>query len=176
MFQSVTVALYHRDRFSQGRARRTFGYEAYHWAIVIMPEVSDGRDCHEFDATDASEIDSVTFRINNPTMDWFFRPKINIDPMLSPKLLGRIVIGQIPDELSGDDLSDFFERVPLPVKNTHPQQSCVTWVINAIRASQEQEWVPAYDLDKLKDWALSYADERMKNSGPRDPIVRYHSA
>ncbi|KAJ4265309.1 hypothetical protein NW762_004594 [Fusarium torreyae] len=139
-----------------------------------MPEDSHGRDCHAFDATDASEIDPVTFRMNNPTMDWFFRSKINIDPMLSSKLLGRIVIGQIPDERSGEELSNFFERVRLPVKNTHPQQSCVTWVIDAIGALQQQGWAPAFNLDQFKEWALSYADERMKKSGSREPIVRYH--
>jgi hypothetical protein len=40
--------------------RRVFGYEAYHWAILIVPEQSEGRDYWAFEATDATEIDPVT--------------------------------------------------------------------------------------------------------------------
>lgn len=175
MVQLVAVALYHRDHFSRGNARRIFGYEAYHWAIIVMPQVSQGRDCSAFDATDASEIDPVTFRMRNPTMDWWFRVKENVDPALSAKLLGRIVIGQLPDGMSSAELRDFFGRVRLPGKNTNPQQSCVTWAVDAIRALQRQGWVGEFELDQFKDWALSYADDRMKGRDSREPSVRYYN-
>ncbi|KAH7184806.1 uncharacterized protein B0J16DRAFT_122641 [Fusarium flagelliforme] len=174
MVQLVALALYHRDHFSLGNARRTFGYEAYHWGILITPQTSRGRDCHAFEATDASEIDPVTFRMNNPTMAWWMRHKGNVDPALSAKLIGRIVIGQIPDGISAADLKKFFGTVPLPVKNTHPQESCVTWAIDAIRTMQRQGWVPQIELNGFKDWALSYADERMKGTNAREPSVRYY--
>ncbi|RSL63552.1 hypothetical protein CEP54_005151 [Fusarium duplospermum] len=141
MTQLVALALHHRDNFSRGRSRKVFGYEAYHWGIIVMPEPSEGQDCYAYDATDASEIDPVTFRMNNPSMDWWFRVKENIDPTLSTKLIGRIVIGQVPDGVSSADLRSLFERVDLPVKNRHPQQSCVTWTLNAIQALQRQGWV-----------------------------------
>ncbi|RSM18746.1 hypothetical protein CDV31_002466 [Fusarium ambrosium] len=114
MTQLVALALHHRDNFSRGRSRKIFGYEAYHWGIIVMPEPSQGRDCDAYDATDASEIDPVTFRMNNPTMDWWFRVKENIDPTLSTKLIGRIVIGQVPDGVSSADLRSLFEGVDLP--------------------------------------------------------------
>ncbi|GAB0137871.1 hypothetical protein EsDP_00006124 [Epichloe bromicola] len=79
MTQLVTIALYSRDHFSRGNARQIFGHEAYHWGIVIMPQRSQGRDCQAFEATDASDIDPVTFRMTNPTMDWWFRVKENVD-------------------------------------------------------------------------------------------------
>ncbi|KID87956.1 hypothetical protein MAJ_10761, partial [Metarhizium majus ARSEF 297] len=175
MADLVTVALYHRDHFSQGNARRAFGYEAYHWGILIMPQTSQGQDCHVFDATDASDIDPVTFRMKNPTMDWWFRSKTDADPALGTKLIGRIVIGNVPDEVSKTELEGFFGKVPLPVKNTHPQQSCVTWVEDAIRTLQEEGWVREFDIHRFKDWALSYADERMKGEDSAEPPVQYYS-
>jgi hypothetical protein len=107
-------------------------------------------------------------------MDWWMRYKANVDPELSAKLIGRIVIGQIPDGISSADLQKVFATVPLPVKNTHPQQSCVTWAIDAIRTMQRQRWVPQIELNGFKDWALSYADERMKGSDAREPSIRYY--
>ncbi|PNY27572.1 Uncharacterized protein TCAP_02502 [Tolypocladium capitatum] len=175
MTQLVAVALYSRDHFSRGNARRIFGYEAYHWGILIMPQKSQGRDCQAFEATDASNIDPVTFRMTNPTMDWRFRATENVDPTLSAKLLGRIVIGQVPDGVSSAELRDFFESVPLPVKNTHPQQSCVTWAVDAIRSLQSQGWVWKFELDRFKDMALSYADERMKGLDSTEPSVKHYS-
>ncbi|KAI9162892.1 hypothetical protein HJFPF1_04487 [Paramyrothecium foliicola] len=71
-------------------------------------------------------------------MEWWFRAKGNGDPALSAKLIGRIVLGQMPDSMSVAQLHDFFEKVPLPVMNTDPQQSCVTWNANAISALQSQ--------------------------------------
>ncbi|KAL2675627.1 hypothetical protein Neosp_011817 [[Neocosmospora] mangrovei] len=173
MTQLVALALHHRDNFSRGRSRKIFGYEAYHWGIIVMPEPSQGRDCYAYDATDASEIDPVTFRMNNPSMDWWFRVKENIDPTLSTKLIGRIVIGQVPDGVSSSDLRSIFEGVELPVKNRHPQQSCVTWALNAIRALQRQGWVWEFEIDPFKDMALSYADERMKGRDSSEPSLKY---
>ncbi|KAM5355126.1 hypothetical protein ACJ41O_001772 [Fusarium nematophilum] len=177
MTRRIAVALHHRDRFSHGNARKTFGHEAYHWAIMAMPEESQGQDCcYSFDATDTSEIDPVTFRMTNPTMDWWFRAKENVDPAVSDKLIGRIVIGELSDEVSNAELRDFFERIPLPVKNTDPQQSCVTWATDAIRALQRRGWVREFEIGQFKDWALSYADERMKGADSREPSVKDYSA
>lgn len=174
MGREVAVALHHRDQFSLGNARKAFGYEAYHWGIMVMPEPGQERDCHSFEATDACEIDPVTFRMNNPTMDWWLRCKEDVDLGIFDKLLGRIVIGQIPDGMSSAELRDFFAKIPLPVKNTNPQQSCVTWAVDAIRALQGQGWSSAFELDQFKDWAMSYADERMKGSDSREPSIKYY--
>lgn len=172
--QLIAIALHHRDNFSQGRNRKIFGYEAYHWAIFIMPEVSEGPDCQTFDVSDASTIDPVTFRFTNPTMDWIFRANLDADPELFDKLLGCLVIGEVTDKASKVELRDFFDTIPMPVKNTHPQQSCVTWAVNAIQAMQEKGWVRNTDLNQLKDAAISYADERMKGLDSAEPKVKYY--
>ncbi len=52
--QLIAVSLDDRDTFSRGNSRKLFGYEAFHWGIIIMPETSLGGTCQAFDATDAS--------------------------------------------------------------------------------------------------------------------------
>ncbi|KAI6767715.1 hypothetical protein HG530_005724 [Fusarium avenaceum] len=174
MTRLIALALYHQDSYSQGNSRRIFGYEVYHWGIIIMPERSQGRDCIAFEATDASEIDPVTFRMSNPTMDWYMRMKYPVDPELSGKLIGRIVIGQVPDGISDAQLRALFDKVRVPIKNTDPQQSCVTWAIDAIDLLQKQGWASQFELNGFKDWALYFADERMKKAGSKEPSIAYY--
>ncbi|KAK9434690.1 hypothetical protein VB005_09472 [Metarhizium brunneum] len=176
MARLATVALYHRDTLSKGHSRRVFGYDAFHWGMMVMPENSHGRDCNAYEATDASEIDPVTFRMNNPHMNWWFRPKENIDPELSSKLIGRIVIGHIPEDVLNPELEEFFASIPLPAKNTNPQQSCVTWTVNVILALQRRNWAWSFDIEPFKDWALAYADDRMKVTSSTQPKVVTYSA
>ncbi|KAF5669516.1 serine threonine kinase [Fusarium heterosporum] len=175
MVQLVAVALYHRNHFSLGNARQAFGYEAYHWSIMVMPEPSEGDTptCHIFDATDTSAINPETFRMNNPTMDWWFRSQIDTNPYLNMKLLGRVVFGRIPDEISSVKLDEFFRNIPLPVKNTYPQQSSVSWAVDAICAIQRQGWAPEFDLRNFKDFALAYGDVRMKGSESGESDITY---
>ncbi|KAF4586027.1 serine threonine protein kinase [Ophiocordyceps camponoti-floridani] len=174
MAMLIAIALHHRDHFSHGKARQTFGNEAYHWTINITPEANQSHGC-SFEATDATTIDPVTFRMTNPTMDWWFRHEEDVNLTSSPKLLGSVVIGEVADNMSSAQFRDFFARVRLPAKNTHPQQSCVTWVADAICALQERGWVTKFDIDQFKCWALSYADERMKGMASTEPIVKYYS-
>lgn len=167
MTLQIGVSLYHRDHYSQGRNRQIFGYEAYHWALLITPDEGQSEhDCDAYDATDTNIWDPVTFRMTNPTMDWHFRAKRGFDPEEEIKLIGQVVIGVLPTDVSRDELEDFFRGIPLPEKNRDPQQSCVTWLTNAIRALQKKEWIRSFDVDRFKDWALRCADEKhgSKNS------------
>ncbi|KAF4336052.1 serine threonine kinase [Fusarium beomiforme] len=172
MVQQVAVALYDRGDFFRGDKRLVFGYEAYHWGIVILPETQQEREHHAFSATDVVEINPVTFRMHNPTMSWWLRSEENINPGESSKPLGCIIIGEIPDDITFAQLDEFFNCISLPVKNTHPQQSCVTWIMAAIQALQRENWIPQFELDEFKDWAVSYADERMTDLNTE--IVYYH--
>ncbi|KAH8178366.1 serine/threonine protein kinase [Sarocladium implicatum] len=178
MSRLIAVALYHRDHFSKGQARRTFGADGFHWAIaIIVPgaeEAAGGR--RVFDATDASEIDPATFRLNNPSMEWWFRDQQTADPTLAAKLLGQLVIGQVPAEAQPDELRDFFEAIPLPVKDSNPQESCRTWVLDAIRALQKRGWAPAFDLQNFEDEAVAYADRRLEDTDSKEPSLKYFVA
>ncbi|KAF5712516.1 serine threonine kinase [Fusarium mundagurra] len=173
MVQQVAVALYDRGDYSRGDKRRVFGYEAYHWGIIIMPDGPEERDYHAFSATDVSEINPVTFRMHNPTMTWWLRAEENVKPDENVKPLGCIVIGEVPEDVTFAQLDGLFHSISLPVKNTHPQQSCVTWIVYAVQALQEQGWVTQFDLDEFKDRVVSYADERMEGSNSQ--VIFYQS-
>ncbi|KAJ4151431.1 hypothetical protein LMH87_012132 [Akanthomyces muscarius] len=183
----VTLALYHRDSLSHGNSRRIFGYEAYHWGLLFTPassssSPSDAAPLYSFDATDASDIDPVTFRLRNPSMDWWLRAETR-PTAPNPKLLGQLVVGTLPDgDAWGEEggggferLKAIFEEVPLPEKNTHPQQSCVTWAVAAVGRMQTQGWVPAFDLQVLKDAALAYADARIKEDATEPALKEYRA-
>ncbi|CAH0018371.1 unnamed protein product [Clonostachys rhizophaga] len=173
MRRKVALALCHRDYFSRGHSRETLGHSAFHWAITVVPETTHGNDCDEYDATDSSEIDQKTWRMINPSMDWYFRVRSDVGLDHNPKTVGRIVIGSVSDEVSRADLKDLFEAIALPVKNTHPQQNCVTWAMSAVQELQRKGWVQEFDIDQFKDWALSYADERLNTLDTRESIEVY---
>lgn len=175
MERQISVTLYHRDHFSSGRNRQIFGYQAYHWGIMIIPqgdEPSSSRRYEVYDATDASELNMKTWRMNNPSMDWWFRVRTEADhEQHTAKLLGHVVIGALPPDMSHMDLEEFYARVPLPTKNTEPQQSCVSWVTDAILALQQDGLVPRFDIDAFKDRAVEYADKRHNGQEHRDRIT-----
>ncbi|KAJ4151426.1 hypothetical protein LMH87_012127 [Akanthomyces muscarius] len=175
----VILALYHRDKLSHGNSRRFLGVKAYHWGILVTPASQRGSDSHAFAASDASDIDPVTFRLGDPNMDWFLdakglaESKGLIDPARSGKLIGRLVVGEVPDDVTPQALHDFFATVPLPVKNTDPQQSCVTWAVAAVEEAQKKGWVRKFDVDRMKEDALAYADDR-NSQDPTEPEVKYY--
>ena len=175
MTRLIAVALYHRDHFSKGQARRTFGPDGFHWAIAIITpgpdELEAGR--RVFDATDASEINPVTFRLNNPSMEWWFRDQQTEDSTLAAKLLGHLVIGRVPEDVQPDDLHHFFSAISLPVKDSNPQESCRTWVLDAIVALQKRGWVPHFELEPFQDEAVEYADERLDDPDTKEPSTKY---
>ena len=169
--RQISVALYRRDPISTDpRKRRLYQHESYHWGILI----SQGDDVYDsYDATDTNTIDPITFRQENPTLGWWFRAIQGADPARSGRLLGRIIIGSVPSNKSRDDIQLFLDNVPLPERNKHPQQSCVTWVGNAIRTFHEAQWVENFNVRDFLDWALDYADERLGNPGGVPDTVHY---
>lgn len=180
MDQQIAVALYHRDHFSKGQTRKALGHGSYHWGIVIISKSQQASEhtstYHVFEATDASEIDPATWRLTNPTMDWWLRSQTNLSGGLSSlneKLLGLIVIGAAPSEVSTEGFQHVFEKIPLPVKNQSPQQSCVSWALDAVRAVQRENWVSDFDIGQFQDWALGFADERLDDQESRGQVVPY---
>jgi uncharacterized protein DUF6914 len=153
--------------------RKVLGHEAFHWGVMVIPENHEGRDCWAFEATDATEIDPITFRMKNPTMSWWLRSQNQVNPDLSSKLIGLIMIGSIPDALTYDEMELLMTRLPMPVPNQHPQQSCVTWAGLAISTLQAQGWVKFFDVEQFKDWALGYGDDRVRPDVVQPKIVSY---
>ena len=155
--------MYHREGYSTGRNRQILGYEAFHWGILVMPREGEA-EYDAYDATDRNEIDPRTFRMENPNLDWWFDAKEGIvDTSRGGRLIGRITIGVVPDGTSSCDVRKFLKEVPLPERNQTPQQSCVTWVGNAIRALHEIGWIDRFSVEIFMKGALSYGDDRMRD-------------
>ncbi|OAA63952.1 hypothetical protein ISF_04661 [Cordyceps fumosorosea ARSEF 2679] len=109
-------------------------------------------------------------------MDWFLDAKglssPRVDPLSSTQLLGQLVIGELPADVTPEAVHALFETVPLPVKKTHPQQSCVTWVLDAVERLQERGWARLFDVEKTKEDALAYADNR--NWPSTEPEIKHY--
>ncbi|KND86749.1 hypothetical protein TOPH_08602 [Tolypocladium ophioglossoides CBS 100239] len=112
----VVVTVHHRDELSLGNNRDRLGYEAFHWGIL----------CNAYDVSDGATIDPDTWQDLNPSREWYFRPKHGVDPVRSGRLLGRIIIGKVPKNITDADIKALLADVPLPAQNATPQQSCVT--------------------------------------------------
>ena len=167
--------MYHREGYSTGRNRQILGYEAFHWGILIMPREGEA-EYDAYDATDRNEIDPRTFRMENPNLDWWFDAKEGIvDTSRGGRLVGCIIIGAVPDDTSSREVRAFLEEVPLPKRNQTPQQSCVTWVGNAIRALHEIGWVDDFAVEKFMKWALSYGDDRMRDLEGFPDVLYYRN-
>ncbi|KAL7925550.1 hypothetical protein ACQKWADRAFT_284361 [Trichoderma austrokoningii] len=159
--RQIAVALYRRPPYSgDPESRKWLQHETYHWGILIIsPHHYDA-----YDATDRNDLDPVTMRYENPGGHWWFRHQEDIDPRKSGKCLGHIVIGSIPSDI---DVRAMLEEVPLPERNRNPQQSCVTWVGNAIRLCRGRKYVDDFDVDMFLDWAMRFGD-RMVTCDPGD--------
>ncbi|CAH0056352.1 unnamed protein product [Clonostachys solani] len=165
----VVIALYHRNRLSLGNNRPRLGYEAYHWGILIIPRRSlEARRlplCSAYDATDFSVIDPKTREDLNPNHDWLFRAQHDIDPSATGRLIGRIIVGKLPNHVSKSNLDTLLADVPLPAKDASPPQSCVTWALAALGALQNAGLAWSFDIKPFQDWALAYGDRCMVDLG-----------
>lgn len=161
----VVIALYHRGGLSLGDNRQRLGYESYHWGILIMPKhPPEGHclpPCSAYNATDNIVIDPETHEDLNPNLDWLFRTQHGIDPSARGQLIGRIIVGKLPNHVSTSDLDTLLAGVPLPSKDASPPQSCVTWTLAALGALQNAGLVWNFDIETFRDWALAYGDRCM---------------
>lgn len=163
----VVVALYHRNKLSIGDNRTRLGYEAYHWGILIMPKASSGDDliCNAFDATDMVVVDPETRQNLNPNHDWFFRAQHDIDPAATGRMVGCIIVGKLPKNVSDSTIESLLGEVPLPVMNASPPQSCVTWALGALSSLQDAGLAWKFDVGTFQDWVLAYGDQCMTHLG-----------
>jgi hypothetical protein len=162
----VIVTIHHRDELSLGHHRERLGHEAFHWGILIAPKKSRGSDCNAYDVSDGVTPDPESRQDLNPERDWLFRSKEQVDPTRSGRLIGRVLIGKVPNRITDAEIKNILAAVPLPVKNAAPAQSCVTWVLAAIRALQDAGIARQFDVNQFIAWALTYADYCLANLQP----------
>ena len=127
----VMVTIHHRGRLSLRENRTRLGRSAYHWGILIQPKNPKHHDSNALDVSDGIAVDPVTHRDLNPNLEWNFRAKADV----SGSLLGRVVIGKVPNKVTNAEIEALLREVPLPAKDT--AQNCVTWTMAAIQVLQK---------------------------------------
>ncbi|OQE84073.1 hypothetical protein PENNAL_c0029G07002 [Penicillium nalgiovense] len=76
-------------------------------------------------------------------------------------LLGRVMIGKVPHEVTYAQIRDLLESIPLPQKDALPEQNCVTWTRAAINKLQDNSLAEQFELDRFMDKSLAFADQRL---------------
>ncbi|KAG5304927.1 hypothetical protein I7I50_05170 [Histoplasma capsulatum G186AR] len=159
------ISIHHRDEISfQEGIRCTF--RAYHWGILLAPKKSSGRDNTAFDVSDGLHLDSETGQDVNPERDWYFRKKNNVDPLGSGRLIGRVMIGKVPPQTTGNDIENLFSSIALPDKELG--ERCRHWVWRVVLALQNESMIQKFDIEKFKDWLLNYANQCLAKPDPRN--------
>jgi hypothetical protein len=166
--QRVTVSIDHRDKFSLGDNRNRLGHCAFHWGILILPKKQKGADSKTYDASDGSMPDPLTRQELNPNHDWRFRYRMSVNPWISGRLLGRIMVGKVPANVTDDEIEAVLRKIPLPVKNADPEQNCHTWILTAIQEMQKNGLAEAFDMEEFNAKALELADEWLQNPDPKN--------
>src|SRR5204863_513885 len=90
----------------------------------------------------------------------------HVDPIRSGRLVGRVLIGKVPNHTTDAEIQATLAAVPLPVKNATPAQSCVTWLLAAIQALQNARIAREFNINQFIAWALTYADYWLVNPKP----------
>ncbi|KAN0079708.1 hypothetical protein V8E54_004922 [Elaphomyces granulatus] len=157
--------MYFRDELSIGQYQNS-----YHWGILIRPKYPSGHDTHAFDITNGVRLDGKTRTDLNPNRDWYFRLNEHVNPANNTHILGGIMVGKVPHEVTISQIEDILRPVPLPVKGAMPKETCATWVKAAIQALQEAELVEKFDVDGFMAHAQDFANKRMAKGGPPEYI------
>ncbi|KAJ5366644.1 hypothetical protein N7541_000585 [Penicillium brevicompactum] len=171
--RQVFLSLHHRGALSLGESRQQLGYSAYHWGILISPKSSNGPDCYIFDVSNGIMTDKEGNFDLNPEGDWVFRDNSEVDPEWSGRVLGRVMIGKLPNDVPYAEIDSLLRSIPLPQKGALPEQNCVTWTRAAILKLRENNLVEQFDINRFMDDSLAFADERLKNTDSTPGKINY---
>ncbi|KAL2887265.1 serine threonine protein kinase [Ceratocystis lukuohia] len=170
--RQIFVALYDRGYLSRGHQRQVQGLMAYHWGILVKPEQGKEERYWSFEATDDNVLDETTYICNNPTGDWWFKHMLEDDPTRGSRLILQVKIGHTREGLLFEHMKSILETVPLPLRHQAEQQSCVTWVENAISTLQSYGCVLEFGIPQFMEQAIDNADRCMED-GQRNISVEY---
>ncbi|KAI0454189.1 hypothetical protein F5B21DRAFT_476122 [Xylaria acuta] len=90
----------------------------------------------------------------------------------SGSMLGRIMVGKLPNGVSPDLVADVLSNVPLPIETNYPVDNCVTWTMRALRELQLRGWVDNFNLRGFMNHALQRANTWYSNSSWRERNVK----
>lgn len=137
----------------------------YHWGIWIEPKNGNGLGT-SYDLEDSVAFSSVT----NP-FGWRFH--IDDHKTTPPLMLGRIMIGKVPEGVGATDVGSVLKVVPLPSDPGSPIQDAVAWIKAAIEELQDASCAERFSIDAFMDDALGHAVSWRKKGGKEVEKVNY---
>ncbi|KAF2464592.1 uncharacterized protein BDR25DRAFT_307131 [Lindgomyces ingoldianus] len=121
----------------------------YRWGIWVEPKNSTGAGT-SFDLEDSVAYSSVT----NP-FGWRFHFDDHKSP--PPRMLGRIMIGKLPEGMSVTDVTNILKRVPLPCDPGSAITDVVMWIKAVIEELQEAGYAETFSIETFMGDALAFA-------------------
>lgn len=158
----VYVALYFRQGISNEPAlRQQYQHAAYHWAILVMPKGSEGVGS----TYDVKYQDTYSNVPGSGGWKYFYRGRA--DMRQSRAILGQVMIGKLPPEISSDDVDQMLSGIPIPEDNADPVQNCVSWLVHAIQELQQHNCGEQFDVNQFMNDALQLGDRKVL----QDPLL-----
>ncbi|GAW22120.1 hypothetical protein ANO14919_116550 [Xylariales sp. No.14919] len=71
-------------------------------------------------------------------------------------MLGRIMVGKIPNDVRPDHVNAVLSSIPLPRIDVKPAENCVSWTVAALQELRGRGWVDSFDLQSF----MNYASDR----------------
>lgn len=145
------MALYSRGGVTSATQSHELHYARFHWAIWTEPKGSTGMgSCYQVLKGDSF--------VNVPgSGGWRFDYSRTANYTRSNAMLGRIMVGKIPSNVSPDHVSAIVSRIPLPRDNVAPVENCVSWTMAALQELQRHSWVDDFNVQGFMDHALDRA-------------------
>jgi hypothetical protein len=84
-----------------------------------------------------------------------YRPKA--DYKKSTALIGRIMVGKLPNTTTPDQLSQILSRMPLPRRDVEPIENCVSWTRAALEELQKVGAAEPFNIAEFMDHAMGRA-------------------
>ncbi|KAI1750365.1 hypothetical protein F4782DRAFT_532474 [Xylaria castorea] len=160
----VFVAAYFREGITSSEGSyELLQHARFHWAIWIEPKGSTGIGaCYQ-----AMKYDEF---VNIPDSGrWQYEYINTADYTRSASMLGRIMVGKLPKDVSPELVADIlFGGVPLPAENNDAVENCVNWTMAALRELQLRGCVDNFDIQDFMDHALQRANSWYSNSSWRE--------
>lgn len=75
----------------------------------------------------------------------------------SGRLIGRVMIGKIPPQVTESQIENILDGVALP--NKELEERCRHWVWRALYVLQANSVIAHFDIEKLRIWLLGYANQ-----------------
>jgi hypothetical protein len=157
--RQIMVALFAREGhcFSQDRRNNhQFEHNDFLWSIIIRPKRPQG---HDSDCFDIRHTGSEPVRRNQPKPKghWQFRAITQYEPSKDHRLLGQLMIGKIPHEVSYIEIMELLKSIDHPRKDAEHHENGINWIRTAIRHLQMTGIGEEFDVDEFLDHARDRA-------------------